>query len=133
MPERVATGRIIVGKDEETKVIEPNQRFRTEEYGMSEEDVKRYDETGITREVRDEPKAGDRGPREETPREESELGHVVENRSERATEVTSERETNRKDNPSPEPQQQPRPAATTDRAQPQHGRQPPQTRRNEDL
>lgn len=96
MPERVAVNRIIIGKgeDQEQVVIEPGQRFNTDEHGLDEETVKRYDETGVTREPRDENK----NQGELTPREQSEQGRVTEGRSpvaesEPGTERTIERPT----------------------------------------
>jgi hypothetical protein len=96
MPERVAVNRIIIGKGEgqEQVIIEPGTRFNTDEHGFDEATVKRYDETGVTREPRDENKSQGQG--ELSPREESEQGRVTEGRSpvadsEPGTERTIER------------------------------------------
>jgi hypothetical protein len=99
MAERVAVSRIIVGKgeNEEIVTIEPGKRFNTDEYGIDEETLKRYDETGVTREPRDEAQATQI---EQTPMEQSLDYEVTEGRSpaakpsERGVERTIERPEN---------------------------------------
>lgn len=53
MPERVARNRIIVGSGDDRKVIEPGQRFRTEDYGLSADELEAWDESGVVRNLRD--------------------------------------------------------------------------------
>ena len=122
MPQRVATARIVVGTENEQKTVEPGTRFSTDEYGMSAEDVARYDADGVMREPRDEQK-----PDANDPRMQSELGEVVENRSERATEVTGEYSDNRK----PE-QQRPTGPATVERGENAENRTPAASDRGAD-
>ena len=86
MPERVAIHRIVVGGSEEDKkrrVIEPGTRFNTEEYGIDEEQLKRFDQRRTTREPRDQ-QQDDGGPRAN-----SRMGRVVEGRSGPARDVTN--------------------------------------------
>ena len=82
MPERVAVNRIVVGDGDNRKAIAPGTRFNTEDYGIDAEQLKKWDERGTVREPRDQARA------EDSPREHSRRGEVVENR----TPVRSERD-----------------------------------------
>jgi hypothetical protein len=72
MADRVAVNRIVVGKDDTLRIIEPGTRFETSEFGIDDEVLKRFEARGVIREPRDE----NRSP----PREESETYQVIENR-----------------------------------------------------
>jgi len=81
MPERVAVNRIVVGDGENRKAIAPGTRFNTEDYNISAEQLEKWDKNGTVREPRDQARA------EDSPREHSRRGEVVEDR----TPVRSER------------------------------------------
>lgn len=82
MPERVAVNRIVVGDGENRRAIAPGARFNTEDYGIDAQQLEAWDKRGTVREPRDQVKA------EDSPREHSRRGEVVEDR----TAVRSERE-----------------------------------------
>ena len=87
MPERVAVHRIVIGgggeDDKNRRVIEPGTRFNTEEYGISGEQLEKFDQRRVTREPRDQ-QQDDGGPRAN-----SRMGRVVEGRSGPAQGVTN--------------------------------------------
>lgn len=78
MADRVAVGRLIVNDGDKRRVIGPGTRFNPDQYGISAEEVKHYEEQGILREPREDKQEG----RKEALRRQS--------RSQRATRVVSE-------------------------------------------
>lgn len=111
MADRVAVHRIVVGSGDERKVIQPGERFNTEEAGIDEEQLKRFDTSGAVRQPRDQVEQTG-GPRAETRQ-----GMVVEGRSGPVNDAVSqpEQEVEGTGEEQEQPAEEPQPSSTTRR------------------